>query len=230
MSNTNFSLLNAHGLNLQAVFDIATLSHELIAPAPELRRYRRLLLAGHGGKAMWTALQASEFRDRPDPVDSFSADEVIHWLAETCPGANYEIIYPTPDYTAPLQQLGKLAGWHHDSPFRIGINNRWGTWFAYRVAVLVDADLPITEPEDWGSPCDDCTGKPCIATCPAGAVSDKERMLERCMDYRLTESSNCAHQCLSRLACPIGREHRYSPEQMRYHYEQSLQTIRHWRK
>ncbi len=228
MSNPNFPLLNAHGLNLQAVFDIAALPGELTGQVPEFEHYRRLVLIGHGGREMWEALQASEFSNQPNPVDSFSVGTVKRWLAESYPDAKYEIIYPVSEQMLPLQQLGKLAGWHHDSPFRIGINCRWGSWFAYRAVVLVDAELPVTTPEIWGSPCEKCTEKPCITACPAGAVSDEEKMLECCIDYRLEEGSTCARQCLSRLACPVGAEHRYDREQLNYHYEQSLQTIQHW--
>jgi len=225
----DFSLLNAHGLNLQAIFDWPALQGTVDSVSGQTPAYRQLLLIGHGGRRMWDSLQTSNFRDQPDPIDSFSVNVVQRWLAETSPDAEYKIIYPADDRLVPLQQLGSLAGWHHASPFRIGINHKWGSWFAYRVAVLVDADWPVSEPQAWGSPCEECLEKPCVAACPAGAVSDQERMLERCIDCRLLEGSPCARQCLSRLACPVAEEHRYSEEQIRYHYAQSLQTIRHWR-
>jgi len=227
----DFSSLNEHGLNLQAVFDWAALQDavdSVSGQASEPAGYRQLLLIGHGGKQMWEALQASEFRDRPDPVDSFSLNVVQRWLAETCPDATYEIIYPAEGRLVPLQQLGALAGWHHASPFRIGINRKWGSWFAYRVALLIDSDWPITEAQTWGSPCEDCLEKPCITACPANAVEDASNMLQRCINYRVEEGSQCAQLCLSRLACPVAVEHRYSREQIAYHYGQSLQTIRRW--
>lgn len=227
----DFSSLNEHGLNLQAVFDWTALqvAVDSVSGLTSEPPYRQLLLIGHGGRRMWEAMQASEFRDRPDPVDSFSLDVVQRWLAETCPNAKHEIIYPAEGRLVPLQQLGALAGWHHASPFRIGINHKWGSWFAYRVALLIDSDWPISEPQTWGYPCEGCLEKPCVTACPAGAVSNQGNMLERCIDYRLQEGSSCAQQCLSRLACPVAAEHRYSSEQVRYHYEQSLQTIRQWK-
>lgn len=231
---SSFSTLSGHGLNLHAVMNLSALAGEvrdmLEKQVPEFERYRQLILIGHGGRRMWEALQESECCDRPEPIDSFSVDVVQRWLAEACPGAAYEIIYPAAERLMPLQQLGALAGWHHASPFRIGINREWGSWFAYRAVVLIDSDLPETVAECWGSPCDGCLEKPCTAACPAGAVSDQEKMLTLCIDYRLQEGSHCACQCLSRLACPVATEHRYSREQIEYHYGQSMQTVRHWQK
>lgn len=218
---------------MQAVFDLAALPDELrnslAVTVPEFSRFRQLILIGHGGTQMWHALQASELCDAPDPVDSFSLDVVHQWLAAISPSATFEIVYPASDRLVALQQLGALAGWHFASPFRIGINRQWGSWFAYRVALLIDTELPVTEPETWGSPCDDCVGRPCIQACPAEAVADEKNMLSRCVGYRLEQESVCSLQCLSRLACPVAKEHRYSQEQIDYHYGQSLQTIRRWK-
>ena len=229
----DFSLLNEHGLNLQAVFDLSKLPKELhdslAATVPAFSCYRRLLLFGHGGRRMWEAMQASGFSGEIDPIDSFSLNIVQRWLSEGYPEATFEMLYPAAERLVPLQQLGALAGWHHASPFRIGINREWGSWFAYRVALLIDVELPVSKPEVWGSPCDDCAAKPCIAACPAGAVIDENNMLSRCVEFRLEQESACLRQCLSRLACPVAKEHRYLQEQIDYHYGQSLQTIRRWK-
>ncbi len=179
---------------------------------------------------MWEAMQTSGFSGKTDPIDSFSKGVVQRWLSANYPEAAFETVYPAGQRLVPLQQLGALAGWHHASPFRVGINREWGSWFAYRVALLIDAELPVTEPEDWDSPCVECAEKPCITACPAGAVGGTSDMLPRCIDFRLQENSSCARQCLSRLACPVAMEHRYSSEQLNYHYGVSLQTILRWQK
>jgi hypothetical protein len=46
-----------------------------------------------------------------------------------------------------------------------------------------------------------------------------------CGSYRLSKQSNCAHRCLSRLACPIGASQRYSDAQLDYHGALSLATL-----
>jgi hypothetical protein len=54
--------------------------------------------------------------------------------------------------------------------------------------------------------------------------------MNACADHRLQPDSSCAKTCLSRVACPIAPEHRYSDDQLAYHYSRSLETIREWQK
>jgi len=141
-------------------------------------------------------------------------------------GAAVHVHYPG-EAPIGLQQLGALAGWHHPSPMGIGINHRWGPWFAYRVVLTTGAELAeIRQDCGGGSPCTDCATAPCIKGCPAGATHPEKGLhLERCAQYRLREHSSCAHKCLARQSCPVGRNARYSDEQINYHYRLSLQTL-----
>ena len=74
-------------------------------------------------------------------------------------------------------------------------------------------------------PCDTCEDKPCIAVCPAKALNQGDLNLPACLDYRLESHSRCKSQCLSRIICPIAKEHRYSQEQINYHYAISMKMI-----
>jgi epoxyqueuosine reductase QueG len=105
------------------------------------------------------------------------------------------------------------------------VNQVWGSWFAYRVVVLADTEFEPTSPLTAASPCHSCTEKPCLSACPAEALEHGDFSLKLCIDYRLREHSQCKAQCLARLACPIAPEHRYSMEQINYHYGRSMQTI-----
>ncbi|ATX79086.1 hypothetical protein Ga0123461_0660 [Mariprofundus aestuarium] len=225
----NFDLLNANGLNMQAVFNLSdlpeTIRTGLLEQTEIVSSFRQLILIGHGGRGMWEAVQASEFRENSDPIDSFSIDRVERWFAGQVPAADYEIIYPASKCIVPLQSLGRLAGWHHTSPFRIGINQAWGSWFAYRVAALADTDFAPTDRMQLASPCDSCVDKPCVSACPAGLLACGDFSLKGCIDYRLVSESSCKARCLARLACPVASEHRYSTEQINYHYGRSMKTI-----
>ena len=225
-------LLSRHGLNLQAVFDIAALPAGigvlLAREVGDLGRYSQLHLFGHGGRQLWQALQASGFAGAPEPVDDFSADTVRRYFEAS--GVAYRLLFPGDEFTLPLQRLGELAGWHFESPFRVGVNRYWGSWFAYRAVALAATDLMPTPPADWGAACPDCAARPCIAACPAGALTTGTLDLDRCIDYRLQSDSTCASQCLARLACPVGAEHRYTKAQIAYHYGRSLETLKAWRR
>lgn len=227
MTTADFSALDAAGLNLQAVFSLDRLPDKLRA---EIRRrfdpaeeFRQLILIGHGGKRMWEMVMrwvAAEGIVTNDPIDEFSKARMHDFLA----AYQHRLIYPSTDSIG-LQALGKLAGWHHASPFMVGINARWGSWYAYRALALADSDFPLTVPQDQPSPCITCDGKPCLAACPAGAVTAEAFSLGKCIAWRRQSQSPCRETCLSRLACPIAREHRYTPEQIRHTYAISLRMI-----
>jgi hypothetical protein len=223
------SALAEQGLNLQARFDVAVLPANVAAMLqafdPE-RKYRQLILLGHGGRALWTTLKATGFSSA-DPIDDFSVAVVRKWLDREAGESAYRIIYPSAERrpAVPLQQLGRLAGWHHDSPLGVGINGRWGLWFAYRVALLADTDLPTTPAWTEPSPCTTCTDKPCIAHCPGQALTGGVLALDRCIGERKRPQSGCQATCSARLACPVGAEHRYDADQMRHHYFRSLHTL-----
>lgn len=227
MSAWNTAALDAAGLNLQAVFDIDSLPP---AMAQELRRrfdpghgFRQLILIGHGGRRLWERVQAAGM-DTPDPVDSFSQRTAESWFAAQFPGHRHAVAYPG-DPGVGLQALGKLAGWHHDSPFMVGINAAWGPWFAYRVLLLADTALAPTPPLSGTSPCATCGGQACVAACPAEALSGGQFRLERCIAYRRQPDSRCRSTCLARQACPVGAEHRYTAAQLHHSYGRSLDTI-----
>jgi len=158
MSVGDFTALNGAGLNLQAVFDLDELPAEMAAilrnrydPA---HRQRQLILIGHGGRSLWEAVKASGMRSE-NPIDDFSVRTVEQWFAVQFPDTAREIIYPG-NIPADLQALGTIAGWHHASPFMLGINAEWGTWFAYRVVLLAATDLEPSRPLQSESPCARC--------------------------------------------------------------------------
>lgn len=220
------------GLNRHAVFDLAQLPAAIRATlgpaaAPETG-FRQLLLLGHAGKALWEAVRQAGGAG-PDPIDDYTQRTIADWFAGTLPGRRYSIVYPGPQ-PIPLQQLGELAGWHHATPFMLGIDATWGSWWAYRTAVLADTDFVPFPAVDRGCddqhPCATCAAKPCIAACPAGAMPEGRFALQKCVAYRRQPESACAYTCLARIACPVGSAHRYDPEQLRHSYGISLQTIR----
>lgn len=229
--------LASQGLTLQAVFDLSTLPDALKTwlqgAVKDASGYTQLILLGHGGTALWQAMEAAGARGNvwgnaggDDPVDSFSRKVVTRYLEESPHCRGHRFLFPLEDYAAPLMALGAHAGWHHPSPFMVGINKAWGSWFAYRALVLTDSDFTATKPEVWGSPCVSCADKPCMAACPAGAVAHAGFRAESCFAHRLTPASSCAETCHARTACPVGAQHRYNEVQMRYHYGRSLESLK----
>jgi len=153
-----------------------------------------------------------------EPLDRMSINMVENFL----------VLYPSNGVQIDLRALGKQLGWHTDSPLGIGINGIHGIWFAYRTVVLANT---FYESHDRArtnhleeAPCVKCVNRPCVDACPVdapGVTFD----LQACMYERVKEGSACAYQCLARNACPVGTEYRYDQDQMRYHYQKSLELI-----
>lgn len=219
----DFSRLDAAGLNLQAIFDLDGLPDGMRQSLDPECSYRQLILIGHGGRTLWERVRLSGL-DSAHPIDDFSIACVNTWFAEQLPGQRFALVYPG-EVPVGLQALGKLAGWHHESPFRVGINADWGSWFAYRAVVLADTSLPASVPLPSESPCATCSGKPCVSACPAGALDDARFSLPQCIAYRKLPDSRCRHTCVARTTCPVRPEHRYDDAQIAHSYSRSLAMI-----
>jgi hypothetical protein len=216
--------LNNAGLNRQHVFDLASLPADLTAPLQPQPHERQLLLFAHAGRRLWERVQANGTHTA-HPIDDHSVHTVTTWLAQALPKARTRFVFPG-EHPIGLQRLGALAGWHHASPFMVGIDAVWGTWFAYRAAILADTALPPSEPVRTGHPCHTCTDKPCISACAAGALAGGQFNFPACNAGRLAEVSPCALGCTARNACPVGAEHRYEDSQIRHGALGSLAYIR----
>lgn len=222
----NLDSFNSAGLKLQAVFNLDDLPPIIGAnlwAGSAKKQYRQLILLGHAGTNLWGAIKSDGIAS-DNPIDDFTIKVFQQWAAENMAGRQYQIVYPG-NAQIGLQALGKLAGWHHDSPLMVGINDRWGTWFAYRAAVLTESDFVPTPPLLSHSPCASCVAKPCVSACPAGAMDGDDFSLEKCLGFRRQLASPCQSSCLARYACPVGSEHRYEAAQMAHSYSISLRWI-----
>jgi len=221
------AMLDSAGLNRQAVFNLDALAADILTPlkascAPS-RRYRQLILIGHAGRQLWESVMASGITSN-DPIDDFSMQTVRQWFAQCHPHNAYEFVYPGTQAIG-LQRLGQLAGWHHASPFMVGIDREWGSWYAYRALVVADTHFEPTTPIQSAHPCEACDHKTCVAHCPAGALHGGQFDLAKCIGYRKQEGSGCKATCLARVSCPVGSAHRYCDAQIRHTYSRSMQAI-----
>lgn len=220
-------LLKEKGLNIHAIFDLNTIPDSLInsikCTGVDTDRFNQLIVVGHLGGRLWDCVTA-EVIHSDHPVDDFTLTVVKLFFKQNYSNNQFEIIYPG-EQVIGLQQLGTLAGWHFSSPFKVGVNDKWGSWFAYRAVLLADTDFAITSPLDSESPCIRCQQKPCIKACPADALASGELNFDSCINYRKQPLSSCQLICHARVSCPAGAEYCYSDEQLNYHYAVSMKTI-----
>ena len=223
--------LATQGFNLRAVLDVRAFPPELakawgnakVTVAP----FEKLVLLGMGGSGLWERIRQENYPET-ELFDSASEKAVLEVCSRFWGGAKPRLLYPG-SAPIPLQKLGRWAGWASPSPLGMDISPRYGPWFAYRAAFLVDAPLEYTRTFTVNSPCDHCESKPCIQACPVGAVArDQTIAMDLCLPQRLADSQGCGVSCRSRLACPMGEKWRYPKEQIRYHGSRSLASLQQW--
>lgn len=209
-----------HGLDLVAPFD-SRWYHEARPEGPELPTFDREgalgLLIGNT-RALWphfldALADHPERLEAPDPLDTWIESclqevlepiEVEHrilWAHEPVSAGNF----------LPVQAIAEVAGLATVSPSQLAIHPEYGPWLALRAVVAFDLPGPggpAPEPE---RPCRDCSA-PCVDA------------LDRALDADESDESAGVRESWRRWvdvrdACPVGREHRYSDAQIRYHYQ-----------
>jgi len=219
--------LDASGLNLFAVLAVDGLPTScrglLLDLGLDLEKYSSLVLMGNAGTEFWDQIQGKELNIN-HPFDTHSTALATHFSENFLGDIRTEIIYPS-SLPIPLIELGKHAGWSSPSQLGLGIHPSYGTWFAFRVVLLVAAKLPATNLNaGTESPCLNCIEKPCVEICPATDAHD-DFDVHACVDYRQQAKSQCQDRCLARIACPVGIKFQYKIPQMQYHARRSLASI-----
>lgn len=223
------------GLNIHAIFDLAELPADVIdsinAAGVNSADYKQLILIGHLGQSLWHKVKRN-IGQSTHVIDDYSVDAVQKYFKQYHSAHSFKVLYPDNEAEnnqhsgmLALQKLGTLTGWHFSSPFKVGINKDWGSWFAYRAVVLADTNFTQTQALASVSPCVDCYQKNCLAACPSKALENAEMNFQSCIEYRKTNDSACKKTCMARVACPVAQQYRYSEEQLAYHYGVSMQTI-----
>lgn len=186
---------------------------------------RAVLLIGNIGGSIWQAFgdwrAGQSDRGGRDPLDTWSK-RIIGQLATKTGATAY---FPSDPPYQPFQRWAMSAEGLKASPLGILIHPEFGLWHGYRGALGFAED--ISEPEKTPvsaplHPCDDCKGRPCLAACPAGAITAVRFDLAACRKYLASEPGRegCMGKgCLARAACPVGEGFRYPEDQIRFHMD-----------
>lgn len=186
-----------------------------------------ICLVGHGGGGFWPIFAAWR-RAHPnleEPLDGWSK-AVIGPIAAAAGG---EAVFPSDRPWRPFQQWAMAAEGLKASPLGMLIHPDYGLWHGYRGAILfgaaavaksgwTEAAVPATRPAN--HPCDACLDKPCLTHCPVGAFTRQGLVVSACRDHLKSDTGQrgcMVSGCRAREACPVGRNHRYGTEQIRFH-------------
>ena len=221
--------LAASGLN---VFGIAGPEKYDAVTEPERRTSRLLegtrsvVVVASGGRALWDAFvdglrrDPSVLVDEPHPLDAFVRKRIDEGDALLPASIDRRWFFAAASAEPQLdfRVLGRLAGIGERSRLGLLIHPTYGLWLGLRAACFTTAELePSATPPN---PCAACDA-PCRPACPAGALDSGSWDVDRCAAFHLADH-RCATTCHSRLACPVGAEQRYPPEEIEYHYNRPL--------
>jgi cyanocobalamin reductase (cyanide-eliminating) / alkylcobalamin dealkylase len=158
-------------------------------------------------RAFWPRFLAVR---RGDPELAASEHPIDRYVERTCaqwPEARCFFVHRQYDGAyLPFQRLAVAAGFATAAPSQLVIHPTYGPWFALR-AVVLTAGTPTTRLLP-AAACD------CASRC-TGAFDRARHAQGTWRDWVAV-----------RDACCVGREHRYSEDQIEYHYTKSLDLLR----
>lgn len=181
------------------------------------RPARTLLLVGNAGPAMYARFFAADESTAPaHPLDTWTR-RVIEPIAARF-GSAALFPFGGPPWH-PFQRWAKRAEGLMASPLGVLIHPEFGPWHAYRAALLFDRAIPLPAMNPAPHPCDECVAKPCLSTCPVGAITPAGYGVEACARHTVgSEGAECRFGgCLARRTCPVGRDYLYPPRAMAFH-------------
>ena len=193
-----------------------------------------ILVVGSGGRELWNRTgalaNAGPASAGRHPLEHHAAEVqqlLLGWLTERDHACR--AVQPGDRAALNFAHIGEMAGLGTVSPV-VGklIHPEYGLWVDIVCAVLV-----VGEPfgASWQrsvqpsfQPCLTCA-RPCVAACPAEVHDGRGKSdLSRCAQHR--HIGGCTHGCDVRRVCPIGAEHRHSPEEESLRQAWGLATLR----
>ena len=177
-----------------------------------------LALIGAEGGSFWSRFSRSaEFGDcQAHPLDRWSRRVLTAVAEELDALAVFPFDQPSPPF---LRWAQKAEPSLSASPLGLLIHPRLGLWHSYRGGVCFAERLDLPEPLLEPSPCESCIERPCLSACPVAAFDGASYDVAGCVSHLATSAGDTcfAVSCQARRACPVGAEHRYGPEQARFH-------------
>ncbi|MFM1874179.1 MAG: hypothetical protein RL398_3601 [Planctomycetota bacterium] len=194
-----------------------------------------IVVLGTGGRAFWSAyvqsrsgaVQGTQAAADADRYAQRSARELGEWLVDQ--GIAATTVLPGASRGVRFQCLAEAAGLGVVSPVTGQLlHPTYGPWMSVRAVLLLDGE-PFG-PIDNASiahefqPCCGCP-RPCVSACAPHAYDGNGKQdLDKCAPHR--DAGNCGEGCNTRLACPLGAEHRDAPDEFAHRHGQTLAVLR----
>lgn len=211
--------LGAAGFDVVEPFSAASVAQQVFpgaAPWPLFGRDDALGLLIGNSRALWEPLTAWAGA-RPElahPLDVYT-ETTVREFVDACSTSVWlgwgHIGVPS---FLPIQRIAVAAGVASLGPGHLVAHPRFGPWIALRAVLVLDARPPnraVTEP---ALPCSACDA-PCRA-----ALDDALRAAPPRLAVERRSLLSPAQESYLRIrdVCPVGRDNRYSDDQILYHY------------
>jgi hypothetical protein len=211
--------LQPHGMLIRGGFALTEEDESGLAGFPEMaseKRDRTLVLIGNVGAAMYDAFFSSGETAGANPLDDWTKGVVRPIAARFAAGAAFPSDGPP---WLPFQRWAMRAEGVKASPLGVLIHPEFGLWHAYRAALVFDRTLDLPPAPFRAHPCDSCKDRPCLSTCPVGAVTAEKYAVDNCARHVGSREGHACRSigCLARRACPVGVEHLYPDRAMAFH-------------
>jgi hypothetical protein len=216
--------LEPQGMLIRGGFRLTEADEQGLAGFPDLvsaSRARTLLLIGNAGPALYHAFFGAGETRGDNPLDDWTR-KVLAPIA-TRFGARAAFPSDGPPWL-PFQRWAMRAERLQASPLGVLIHAEFGLWHAYRAALIFETALDLPAPPARAHPCDSCADRPCLSTCPVGAVTTAAYLVDNCAPHVAgVDGAACRTLgCLARRACPVGAAYRYPDRAMAFHMDAFL--------
>ncbi len=187
---------------------------------PDIGRPDALVVVVGNTRALWPAFLAWLADDRTrldlgDPLDAY-VERIVHRAvrgleleAEAC------FAHDPPPRRVAMQRLAELSGLARIASNQLCVHPEFGPWISLRGAIVVDAAGPPDPAQPPPDPCLGCTDECREAFRVAMEVSRVRGPREAWQEWVAV-----------REACPVGRAHRFSDAQIRYHATTDHEILR----
>jgi cyanocobalamin reductase (cyanide-eliminating) / alkylcobalamin dealkylase len=154
---------------------------------------------------------------RRNPLDRYMEEAVQAAVADLTPCPSVHLGHGRAGRSFSLQRAAAASNLVSLAPCHLTIHREVGLWLGLRAVLVFGVPGPDAPRWTEPSPCETCEGKPCLPL--------MEKALGKTSGPPLTIRHRWEPWLAMRDACPVGREHRYSERQVRYHYTVDRLTL-----
>ncbi len=192
-----------------------------------------LVLIGNTAHA-WPAFRAAltatpDLSRHPHPFDTWTVASLTDALTPAFVHRHdLRFSFEPPPHTFAAIHLAEATHLAHRGPAGLAVHPVYGPWFGLRAALLIDLPHPPSHPSPPShalptaptpSPCDACPTRPCVPALDLALAASKNTTGHPIRDH-------WRPWLAVRDACPVGRDHRYSDPQIRWHYAHDRDALK----